>query len=260
MLRILERIIHKCTPEIDYPIYSISGDFLLVGTHHGKLPTENAEKLEKFLHHLNNAAHVFVEGRTAKIPSPLPTFEEVAARHGRSKVIYLEQERTYARLVKPYGISDDLCSTLWLLSQTDHVEKTAGEVTVDSLEFFRKICGGIYDEYDTQAYKRAVGIVADLWKRVSSTDTEFLKCVGAYFAEFTWSLRDYEYICPNIKRLSTLEGKKMVVLGNNHIKPIRSVLKGKTLKPPLTWEAYKAKQGSYYHEYFNLVEHSADYK
>lgn len=239
------------------------GNITLFGVNHrNKLP--KGFRLQQIRGYFKEADHLLIEGskptiglRNMRNPQ---NYEDLAVSVFKSKksqenVHCLEEDVDLRSISSSYGIDPEVVMAYSLQVPISDVLEKITQHKLHSSKIFKYV-----DEVST-VYKSRVlmastltekdiagsirrNVVGAMVEQIKADDVQGLQrsFEAAFFVvqEYLARVRDYEWIGPRVAELlDTLPGKKVIVVGKNHLPAMEAVLCRQPVSKPVSWGEYK---------------------
>lgn len=264
----------KKVPEL-FPRIVRTDAITYFGTTHNAVFTQFPDRNREFNEKLLECDHLLIEGNrnSNRVSSGHSgdSYEGLAIRLFRKaksrKEIALEDKIPFATLGEKYGVSRYLGAAyrvvnIYFRNLEDQRAVKIGEnliqyrhagykdSPIDVLKATISIFISMYPEYKQSDLETIENMYLNFFLNGLILNKETgMETAYEYFSKafkvLQWHMariRDYEFIVPQTQKLvSTLRGRKAIVIGGGHVDIIKHVLEGGTLSKPDSWEEVKRK-------------------
>ena len=155
----------------------------------------------------------------------------------KKEKIYLEEGADYVQLAENFGISNNLFGVLDLArSLPDLVGKSKnGESLYHGLNKYLEFKKSGYPGFHVLDSNS----IRDTFLRcMKKLEPDSFAEMAMIFHSYLARLRDYAYIGPNSADAKKLDGKKIILIGANHLDYLESWLKNIDVEVPLDWHSF----------------------
>jgi hypothetical protein len=256
-----ERFDHDQTKSIEPTIKLVRRDVLLLGTaHDAQVPWDHP-----FFDYIEEADHLLIEfniregqglidalqNTSTFIVEEVGNYELLAMKyfltqHKPENIHFLEGDTDLFTLAKKYGVP--LSTTLhYFMSKLESIVHEQTEV-VDRVSKYKANYPTLADVEDIilvdhlgRARAFADRSMRDSHKILRWRDREIKREMKGFevFGRYMGTVRDYETLGPNAVALAdNLPGKKVIMVGKDHIPAIEGVLRGSYPSQPRLWYEY----------------------